>query len=453
MLLTVLAFIVALGVLVIIHEYGHYRMAVACGVKVLRFSVGFGKPFAVIKRGPDQTEFAIAPLPLGGYVRMLDEREAPVAPEELHRAVNRQPLRSRALIVAAGPVANLLLAIVLFIVVGWIGVDEPRAILSAPAADSIAARAGIESGDRVDDLTPEGGETVPVLSMSDLQLQLVDAAIAGEDVILGVTPQAGSSHVQRRLSLSQVGPSEVDGNLLSRVGLAGVWTSPTIGRIEQGSAAASAGLQQGDLVKTIDRQPVRDALELRRLIQANSAGRDSQWQIERGGRALTVTVRPAVVTEGDRSVGRIGAYVGAAPELVRVSHGLFGSIPYGMQRTWDLSWLTLRMLGKMVIGQASLSNLSGPITIADAAGQSARLGPAQYISFLALVSLSLGVLNLLPLPVLDGGHLLYYLLEAVRGKPLSDQWTLRLQKGGVAVLLLLMGIALFNDIARLVGPW
>ncbi|MES3002016.1 MAG: RIP metalloprotease RseP [Pseudomonadota bacterium] len=456
-MLTIVAFVVALGLLIAVHEYGHYRVAVACGVKVLRFSVGFGKTlysFRPKKQRPGQdTEFVIGAFPLGGYVKMLDEREAPVAPEERHLAFNTQPLRSRAAIVAAGPMANLLLAVLLYACVNWIGVQEPKPILASPAQGSIAARAGLHGGEQVEQAGFEGEALQPVRSFEDMRWLLTRGALDGRDVRLQLGAKERGEGAQILLPLSEMASREADAQLFRRIGILGPWTPPVIGDVMEG-AARRAGLRQGDTVVSIDGRQVVDGQQLRETIRASvqdGKALTRTWEIRRDGRSLEIAVQPDVVQDAGAAIGRIGAYVGAPPEFITVRYGPLDGLWKGAQRTWEVSLLTLRMMGRMVIGEASLKNLSGPLTIADYAGKSASLGLTQYLVFLALISVSLGVLNLLPLPVLDGGHLMYYLWEAVTGRGVSDAWMERLQRGGVAVLLVMMTIALFNDVTRLFG--
>ena len=457
-MLTIVAFIVALGLLIAVHEYGHYRVAVACGVKVLRFSVGFGKVlyrWQPRKPRPGQsTEFVIGAFPIGGYVKMLDEREGPVAAEERHQAFNTQPLRARAAIVAAGPAANLLLAVLLYAVVNWYGVQEPIAVLASPVAGSMAQQAGLQGGEKVEQAALEGDPLRAVGSFEDLRWLLTRGALDGQDVRLVVTGSQGGGR-ELLLPLSQLQVKDADAQLFRKVGILGPFTPPVIGDLVAGGAGDQAGLRKGDLVLSVGGKPVVDGQQLREMIRAavDGAGKSvsSVWQLRRGERTIELPVAPQAVRDGAVSVGRIGAFVGAPPVFVTVRYGVFEGLWKGVERTWEVSVLTLRMMGRMIIGQASLKNLSGPLTIADYAGKSASLGLTQYLVFLALISVSLGVLNLLPLPVLDGGHLMYYLWEGVTGKSVSDAWMERLQRGGVAVLLVMMSIALFNDVTRLLG--
>jgi regulator of sigma E protease len=457
-MLTLISFVVTLGVLIAVHEYGHYRVAVACGIKVLKFSIGFGKPIYTWRLKNKPTEFVIGLLPLGGYVKMLDEREAPVDPAERHLAFNAQPLKSRAAVVAAGPAANLLLAVLLYAIVNWSGVQEPKAVLASPVAGSLAERAGLRAEETVQQAAFEGDTLETVRSFEELRWRLTQGALDGRDLTLVLGNESATSSRTVRLELSQLGITEADAQLYQKIGIVGPWTKPVIGEVMAGGAAEKSGLRAGDLVQRIDDRVILDGRQLRETIRgsvpalANDAvAAPQRWEILRAGLPLAIQVSPQVRQEGDIAVARIGAYVGEPPEFVTVRYGPIDGLWQGAVRTWEVSFLTLKMMGKMVIGEASLKNLSGPLTIADYAGKSVSLGWTSYLLFLALISVSLGVLNLLPLPVLDGGHLMYYLWEGITGRSVSDVWMDRLQRVGVAILLGMMSVALFNDVARLLG--
>jgi regulator of sigma E protease len=351
--------------------------------------------------------------------------------------------------VAAGPAANLLLAVLLYAAVNWWGVQEPRAVLASPVAGSIAQQAGLRGGERVERAAFAGEAFTEVSSFEDLRWLLTRGALDGRDVRLGL---AGGREVP--LPLSTVQALEADAQLFRRIGILAPWTAPVIGEVRPGSAAERAGLRPGDLVQRAGDLVVADGQQLREWIRVQVRQGEpvaSAWRVQRDGRLLDLEVRPDLVTDAGQPIARVGAFVGLPPEMVEVRHGPVEGLWRGAVRTWEVSLLTLRMMGKMVVGEASLKNLSGPLTIADYAGKSASLGLVQYLVFLALISVSLGVLNLLPLPVLDGGHLMYYLWEAVTGRSVSDAWMERLQRGGLAVLLVMMSIALFNDVTRLFG--
>jgi regulator of sigma E protease len=352
-------------------------------------------------------------------------------------------------------VANLLLAILLYAAVNWLGVQEPQPVLGSPVAGSVAADAGLRGGERVLRAAFDGDPVEPVRSFEEVRWLLTRGALDGRDVRLELDRQSPGGERELVLRLSRLDTRDADAQLMRKVGVLSPWTPAQLGEVMTGGAAQRAGLRKGDVVRQAGDQPIGDGQQLRDWIRGQvqgGKGMPATWQVEREGRVVALQVAPDVVTEGGApAYGRIGAYVGAPPAMVTVRYGPLDGLWKGTVRTWEVSELTLRMMGRMVVGQASLKNLSGPLTIADYAGKSASLGLTQYLLFLALISVSLGVLNLLPLPVLDGGHLMYYLWEAVTGRSISDTWMERLQRGGVAVLLVMMSIALFNDVTRLFG--
>lgn len=453
LLIEVVAFVVAIGVLVVVHEYGHYSVARLCGVKVLRFSIGFGRPLASWVGRKSGTEWTISALPLGGYVKMLDERDSGpgIAPADLPYAFNRQHVAKRMAIVLAGPAANFLLAIALFAVVFATGVTEPVATLATPPAGSVAARTGFDGGETVVSIGDEHGADIePVRSWSDLRWKLLDAAFDHRRVVLRAHDGRGTYDFQ--VDLRNLDERDLDDDFLTKLGFDQGGTLSVAG-VEPGSAAERAGLQAGDTLRTAGGAAIDGAQAFIAYVQAH-AGRAITLGIDRGSPAqrLSLTVVPDAKQDPHTGAasGRIGAALATHVQTVDVRYGLFDSVARSAQRTWDIAVYSLRMFGRMLTGQASLKNLSGPVTIADYAGKSAQLGWAPFLSFLSLVSISLGVLNLLPIPVLDGGHLLYYLVEAATGKAVSERWQLVLQRVGLVCIVVLSAIALFNDLARLI---
>lgn len=452
LLSTIAAFLVTLGILIVIHEFGHYWVARKCGVKVLRFSIGFGKPLVKWVRGADRTEWVVAAIPLGGYVRMLDERDTdggPIAPADLPRAFNRQSVGKRIAIVLAGPLANLLLAIFVYWCLNVGGVMEPRAVLGPALVDTPAAAAGLRTGDEVIAVNDE-----PVRSWNDVSWLVLQRAVDRGTIDLDLRGSDGVTR-QARLDLSRLTPADLEGNPLPKVGLTLSGGPPRIGRVAEGSAAERAGLVTGDRVLEVGRTPIASARQLIERIRG-SADQPLDLLVERDGRTLTITATPARVRDdspqgGGREIGRLGAELGDRPEMIRVHHGPIESVGLAIGKTWDMTVFSLRMLGKMITGEASWKNLSGPVTIADYAGKTASIGLTAYLSFLALVSISLGVLNLLPIPMLDGGHLVYYLVEIVKGSPPAD-WVVEWgQRAGIGVLVTLTALALYNDLTRLLS--
>ncbi|MFA8389910.1 RIP metalloprotease RseP [Burkholderia ubonensis] len=452
-LVELIAFAVAIGVLVVVHEYGHYRVARWCGVKVLRFSIGFGQPVARWVSKKTGTEWTLSALPLGGYVKMLDEREPGpgVKPEELGQAFNRQSVGKRIAIVAAGPIANFLLAIVLFSVVFASGVTEPAAIIVPPAAGTVAARAGFDGNETIVSIRDvPAGDAQPVRSWPDLRWKLLAAAFDHREVVLGAR-DGGASTFDFRVDLRNIAEGDIDDDFMARLGFEPGGGTLSVASVQPGSAAQQAGLKSGDKLLALDGERIGGASRFIDAIK-HHAGKTLAMKIERGGVAQTVTIVPQAQPDDEtgRQVGRIGAALSMQTPGVDVRYGPIDSLKLGARRTWDIAVYSLRMFGRMITGDASLKNLSGPVTIADYAGKSARLGPSAFLSFLALVSISLGVLNLLPIPVLDGGHLLYYLVEAATGKAVSERWQLILQRAGLICIVALSAIALFNDLARLI---
>lgn len=451
MLQTILAFLVALTVLIFVHEFGHYWVARKCGVKILRFSIGFGKVLISKRFGADQTEWSFSAIPLGGYVKMLDEREegSVVAKDELHRAFNRQTLLKRSAIVIAGPLANFLLAILLYAVLGWVGVSEPMPVVDDGIKGSAAAKAGVLKGDRITSV--DGNE---IRSWNEVRLKLLEGAIEHRNIDIQVQRVGESMARTLQIDASGLPKGEVEKDFVRTLGLELQMGEVSVNQLVPASRAEVAGLKVGDVVIAVEDEPVVASKYLIDKIRANPE-KPLNFKVKRGNEEIVVAVTPVQVADKNTAgesvqIGRIGASLQNKVEMAIVRHGAFEGIVQGVVKTWDMSIFSLRMMGKMLMGELSLKNLSGPISIADYAGQSARVGWHAYVAFMALISISLGVLNLMPIPVLDGGHLVYYGLEALKGKPLSERFMSLTQKAGVAVVLTMMVIAVFNDISRLV---
>lgn len=445
------AFAVVLGVLIVVHEFGHYLVARLCGVKVLRFSVGFGRPIWQRTLGRDGTEWAIGLFPLGGYVKMLDEREGEVAEDELHRAFNRQSVRRRSAIVAAGPAANFLLAILLYWGIFIHGSEELLPILGAPPANTPAAVAGIANGEQV--RTVDG---VPVSTWSDFRWLVLKKAVGQETVQLE-TVNKQQEIAFRTLPVAELAERNWQGDPFEQLGLKFYRPriKPVIGKVLPGGAGERAGLRVGDEVIEISGVPVGSWTDVVMTIR-ESADKTLSFDVLRNGQTVSIDVKPERVAESGKTFGRIGVGVlddAQARREVRafISYGWLDAGRKAVQETWEQSSFSLVMLGKMLTGEVSWRNLSGPVTIADYAGQSAKLGLEYYLKFMALVSISLGVLNLLPIPVLDGGHLLYHMIEVVKRSPLSERAMEIGQQIGLSILLVLMAFAFFNDINRLLS--
>lgn len=441
-------FLLAIVLLVAVHEAGHFLAARLCGIRVLRFSLGFGPQLFMRRFGADRTEFAVAAIPLGGYVKMLDEREGEVAAVERHRAFNTQSLGKRSVVVAAGPIANLLLAVLVYWGLACVGGRDFPARLGPVPADSPAAQAGLQQRDLI--LEVAGHE---VRSWTDLRWQVVRNALGDPDVTLRVQRGDGDP-MDMQLPVGGLVIDEKAADPLQQIGfvMPPARIAPVLSRPLPGSPAEIAGLRENDLVRSVGGQPVSIWADFVAVVSRNP-GHPLEVIVDRDGSEQRFVVTPARI-EGKTPRGRVGVAVkvdqdALERDMIVVRRTLFDGFSYALSQTWTTSSFSLRVMWNIITGKLSVRNISGPVTIADYAGQSANAGFEPYLKFLAMVSISLGVLNLLPVPVLDGGHLLYHAIEYVRGRPMSEAWEAFGQKLGMGVLALLMSLAFFNDLNRI----
>jgi len=448
-LLYPISFVVALAILIAVHEFGHFWVARRCGVKVIRFSIGFGKPIWRRQSSTDGTEYVLAAVPLGGYVKMLDEREAEVEVEEKDKpyAFNNKSVWARFAIVAAGPVFNFIFAILVLWIMYMSGIHGLKAIVGDITPGSYAAKAGFEYGDQIlkieDDNTP---------SWNMVRLALLNATLDEKTVDIMVLDQKGQQRT-RRMNLAGLTDPVEKKDLILDIGLKH-WSPPAeLGEVVKGGPADKADLRQGDIVTQVDGNPVKNWIDWVRYIQLHPLNR-VMVSINRQGSDMIVPLDVGKIDKDGKSIGRVQVQL---PEKywemldVKIEYSPVEALQAGIIRTWDMSVLMLRVLGRIVVGESSVRNISGPLTIAQYAGNSASLGLVPFLSFLAIVSISLGVLNLLPIPVLDGGHLFYFLIEMVTGKAVSEQFQTTAQQFGIFLLVALMGLAFYNDILRLIG--
>ena len=441
------AFVVAILLLVSLHEFGHYIVARWCGVKVLRFSVGFGKPFWKKQRG--DTEWCLAPIPLGGYVKMVDTREGEVAEADLPYAFDKQPPLKRIAIVVAGPLVNLILAVLLYVAsFNLYGVTEVKPWVGTVESDSLAAKSGFQVGDRI---TSINGKAVH--DSMDAQTELVIALQAG-NVTVGVQDAQGVATA--RIMDVEANPASVDAATQGQgVGIWPIKVKSEISQVLPNSAAERAGLKAGDKVVAVNGQKLLGWKDWVDVIKA-SPGKDLRLDVQRQGQMLSLMLRPDSEDKGQQLEGKAGVAASIdndweAQVKTQREVGIGESVVLAAQKTWNLSALTLKFLGKLIMGEASIKGISGPVSIGEMAGKSAMMGLETYIQFLAVISISLGVMNLLPIPVLDGGHLLYYIIEWVRGKPLSEHVQTVGLKIGLCIMGLFMLVAFFNDFTRIFG--
>ena len=451
-LLSIIAFIISVGLLITFHEFGHFSVARFFDIKVLRFSIGFGRPIYTRHFGRDRTEFTICLLPLGGYVKMLDDREGTVVQQEKAREFNGKPLWQRFLIVLAGPLFNFIFAIIAYSLIYTIGINALKPIIGHVETTSIASSSGFAEGQEILSINGLSTPTWPTVIDS-----LVNHVVSGDVVDIQVANNSGEKQVLS-LNLSSISIDEMaDGNLLKKLGLNIVKLKlpPIIGEIEKNGPAQSSGLLQNDRIIAVNSNLVDSWQEWVEIIQENP---DKSLNVEllRDEALINIELRPKNYEINGKNIGRIGARPAVNDDLYSSyfaleQYSLHLAILRAFDKTWEMSVLTLKVLAKMITGDASVKNLSGPISIAKYAGQSASIGATALLTFLAIVSISLGVLNLLPIPLLDGGHLVYYIIEFFTGKPVSDSIQMTGQQIGIVLLFGLMGLALYNDFVRLLG--
>ncbi len=451
-LLSLVAFFIAIGVLVTIHEFGHYWVARKMGVKVLRFSIGFGKPlWKRVGAGPDKTEYVLAAIPLGGYVKMLDEREGDVDAAELDRAFNRKSVWARIAIVIAGPLANLILAVLVYWLIFIVGITGISPIVSAPAEDTPAALAGFQSEDKIININGK-----PTPTWNTVYVGLLDGIVSGGGNVNVTVNTADGSTITRQLVLAKELLNQ-DGDVVGSIGLNRWWpdVDPIIGGIVPGGAAAASGLQVGDRILSSDGVSIATWRQLVEIIRA-SADKTLALAVERENSEMVIQLTPALKETPEGNIGFIGARETQSQAVIDEKlrtverYSPLTALGKAFGRTMDMISVSVKMIGKLLTGQASLKNtVSGPISIAQFAGQSVSVGIDHYLSFIALVSISLGIFNLFPVPMLDGGHLLYYAIEVVTGKQVSEKIQIFGQQIGIALLGTLMIFVFYQDILRL----
>lgn len=450
LLITIAAFLVAIGILVTVHELGHYLAARWCDVKILRFSVGFGKPLCLRRYGPDQTEWVLAAIPLGGYVKMADERDESVDLKDRLRAYNNKSIGQRSFIVLAGPLANFLLAWFFYWVLMVTGMPGLKPVLAEPRLDSVAAQAGFKAMEKIVSIDGKDIDT-----WGEARMALLEHASAKTQVEIGLDD--GGRQFTRQLDLSGISKEDLDKDFLGKVGLgvfAGKLTT-VLDEVTAEGAAARAGFRKGDRIVAINETSIGRFEQVSSIVSV-SAGRELRIEFEREGERMVALVTPGKVKIDNKDVGRIGVRprvdrTGTEGMQITVRANPVAALYQASVKVWDMSIFSLKMMWRMITGHVSWKNLSGPVTIADYAGQTAQMGWIPYVNFLALISISLGVLNLLPIPVLDGGQLMYHIAEFFKGSPVSERVMAIGQQAGLAVLLGLTAFAFYNDIHRLLS--